>query len=248
MFSLRNTAAVVCIVIRVSFAADTPGLAERESWSIPLAKLSVSFEEGTFRCEKVRIYYQGSPHYQVITSGSDYLLKKKRHGTEKTIYRESIERAFMLTDFEAEVLDEVVETFISTLEAFEKSLQRGRWARCLYLDGYFPRFLKGFYYLYNSARNSDEALPRVSLVPDSLYEISLSSEKTDKRIQSWRSDKERLIRLRIITKELIYQLERLQKKELDNKKRNRELSYGKEFEEVFALFIRNYFGIARPSH
>ncbi|MBD3344645.1 MAG: hypothetical protein GF401_06250 [Chitinivibrionales bacterium] len=226
-----------------SFSQKQPELAQRSPYSIPLAKLSVSFEENTSVCEKVKVYYEGSEDYQVITAVNDYSMKVHRRGTEKTIYREHIARAFMLTDFEAEVLGDVVKTFISTLETFEKNLQKQRWGRCLYLDGYFPRFLEGFYYLYTSARNSSEALPEISLVPDSLYEVSLASVKSDKRINAWKSDKEQIIRLRIITKELIFQLKRLQKKELANRKRNPEISYGGEFEEVFALFIRNYFGL-----
>jgi hypothetical protein len=42
---------------------------------------------------------------------------------------------------------------------------------------------------------------------------------------------------------LTYQLETWQKKELENSKRNKEMSYGTDLEQAFTLFVRSYFVI-----
>jgi hypothetical protein len=84
-------------------------------------------------------------------------------------------------------------------------------------------------------------LPKSSCISDSLFDISLASLKSDSRIKTWRTQKDHIIKLRIMTKELIYQIKDWQKKELENKDRNKEISYGKKFEEAYTLFIKTYF-------
>lgn len=161
------------------------------------------------------------------------------------MFREDPERAYQISDFEAKILDKVTRTFIAALDQFEDNLHRGRWGRCLYLDAYLPRFLKGFYYLYCASRNSVDAMPVSARVADSLYEVSLSSLSSDARINQWRQN-DNAIKLRIVTKELIFQLESWQKKEVGNPKRDPEMTTGRELENAFALFVRSYFN-TRPA-
>jgi hypothetical protein len=66
------------------------------------------------------------------------------------------------------------------------------------------------------------------------------------RIKSWRQKPEYIVKLRIITKELIYQIKDWQKKELDNPGRNVEVASGKKFEEAFSAFVKIYFVIDGP--
>jgi hypothetical protein len=149
----------------------------------------------------------------------------------------------MISDFEADVLNRVCKTMIPTLETFERDLQHERWDKLLYLDSFFPRFLKGFYYLYCAARNSPYALPKSVCIPDSLYDISLTSPKSDERIRMWQTQNNQIIKLRIVSKELVYQIKEWQKQELDNQRRNPEVSSGKKFEEAFTLFVKLYFNV-----
>jgi hypothetical protein len=86
-------------------------------------------------------------------------------------------------------------------------------------------------------------MPKSASVPDSLYDVSLTSPKTDQRIQAWITQRDYLIKLRIIAKELIYQLKEWQKKELDNPSRNVELPAGKKVEQAFTLFMKIYFNL-----
>jgi hypothetical protein len=217
-------------------------LQPREEYHIPLAKLSVSFDEETHAFQKVRISYEGQDDYSTIARNDDQFVHVTRNGVEKHLYQEPWDQAFAISDFEARELDHVCKTFIETLKGFEGDLQKERWGRCLYLDAFMPRFLRGFYYLYCAARNNIEALPLSARVADSMYDVSLNSPVSDARLAAWRTG-DNIIKLRIITKELAYQLETWQKKELENPKRNKEISYGADLEEAFSLFVRTYFVI-----
>jgi hypothetical protein len=225
--------------------AQAPG--KRTPFSVPLANLSVSFNDETHVFEKVRVSF-GAPgdddnYYCLIAPGADFEVKVSKEGRQKFVHGEAPDKAYMISDFEAEVLNKVCKTFVSTLEIFEKDLQHEKWDRLLYLDSYFPRFLRGFYYLYCSARNSPYALPKGICIPDTVYDVSLTSPKSDERIRLWRQTPDNIIKLRIISKELIYQIKDWQDKELDNSKRNIEVSYGKKFEEAFTLFVKIYFNL-----
>jgi hypothetical protein len=218
---------------------------KRSSFSIPLARLSVSFDERTHVFEKVRVSFDSdddpADEFALIEPGSDFEIKNNRDGRQKTVHTEAPDKAFIISDFEAKILNKTCKTFVNTLEIFEKDLQKQRWDRCLYLDAYFPRFLKGFYYLYCAARNSPYALPKSACIPDSLYDISLTSLKSDARIARWQQKPEQILKLRIIAKELLYQIKEWQKKELDNPSRNVEVPCGKKFEEAFTVFVKIYF-------
>jgi hypothetical protein len=225
-------------------------LGKRSSFSIPLARLSVSFDDKTHVFEKVKVSFDSdddpSDNYAFIEPGSDFEIKNTNTGIQKTIHAEEPDKAFIISDFESGILNRTCKSFVNTLEIFERDLQKQHWERCLYLDAYFPRFLKGFYYLYCAVRNSPYALPKSICISDSLYDISLASLKSDVRIKSWRQKPEYIVKLRIITKELIYQIKDWQKKELDNPGRNVEVASGKKFEEAFSAFVKIYFVIDGP--
>ncbi|MFP4165064.1 MAG: hypothetical protein ACLFQB_14265 [Chitinispirillaceae bacterium] len=226
----------------------TSKLAPRKEFSIHLAKLRVAFDEETGQKNKVKIRFGRSDEQIIITTTNDFLEKRKRNGKETVTFRESIEKAYQLSDFEAEHLSHVCKTMIKTLDDFESDLKKERWGRCLYLDAYLPRFLDGFYTLICAAKASSDALPRHARAPRDAYDVSQSSPKSDKRINSWRLDEEKRMKLRIATKELIYQTKKWSKKELRNKKRNRDLSYSDKFDRAFTSFVHTYFGLdVKPS-
>ncbi len=224
--------------------AQTPG--KRTPYGIPLANLGVSFNEQTDQFEKVKVSFGSSEdesYYVLICPVADFEIKVTKDGRQKIIHNEAPDKAYMISEFEADVLNKVCKTFIPTLETFERDLQHERWDKVLYLDSFFPRFLRGFYYLYCAARNSPYALPKGICIPDSVYDISLTSPKSDERVRTWQTQNNQVIKLRIISRELVYQIKEWQKQELDNPKRNPEVSYGKKFEEAFALFVKLYFNM-----
>ncbi len=234
----------VCAAVSLA-SSETPG--KRTSYGIPLAKLSVSFNDQTHQFEKVKVSFGSSDddesYYALIAPITDFEVKITKDGRQKIVHDEVPDKAFMISAFEADIINRVCKTFVPTLETFERDLQHERWDRLLYLDSFFPRFLKGFYYLYCAARNSPYALPRSICIPDSLYDISLTSPKSDERIRMWQTQSNQIIKLRIISKELSYQIKEWQKLELDNPNRNLEISYGKKFEEAFTLFVKLYFNL-----
>jgi hypothetical protein len=234
------------MIAAISLAgAQTPG--KRTPYGIPLAKLSVSFNDQTNQFEKVKVSFGSSDDdessYDIIAPIADFEIKVTKDGRQKIVHNELPDKAYMISDFEADVLNRVCKTMIPTLETFERDLQHERWDKLLYLDSFFPRFLKGFYYLYCAARNSPYALPKSVCIPDSLYDISLTSPKSDERIRMWQTQNNQIIKLRIVSKELVYQIKEWQKQELDNQRRNPEVSSGKKFEEAFTLFVKLYFNV-----
>jgi hypothetical protein len=221
---------------------------KRASFSLPLARLSVSFTERTHVFEKVKVSFDTdddiSDEYYLIEPIIDFEIKESKDGRQKIVHVEEPDKAYIISDFEAKILNRVCKSFVAMLEIFEKDIQKEHWDRCLYTDAYFPRFLKGFYYLYCACRNSPYAMPKSACIPDSLYDISLTSPKSDLRIASWKSKPERLIKLRIVAKELMFQLKEWQKKELDNPHRNIEVPAGKKVEQAYMLFVKIYFDLA----
>lgn len=233
-------------VVTASLSQAQQAAVKRSQFNIPLANLSISYSEDTHIFEKVKVSFDNDGNYYcLIAPGIDYEIKITKDGRQKIVYAETPDKSYMMSDFEAKVINKVCKGFISTLETFEHDLQRSKWDKVLYLDAFFPRFLKGFYFLYCASRNSPYALPKGICIPDSIYDISLTSPKSDYRINQWQTDPDHIIKLRIISKELIFQIKEWQDKELDNPKRNPEISYGKKFEEAFTLFMKIYFNI-RP--
>jgi hypothetical protein len=246
---LRFTTAAALVTLSTGcfFRSQAAEIGKRSQYTLPFARLSVSFDDRTHVFEKVRVSFDTekdpADEFYIIGPINDFQIKETSDGRQKFLHMEQPDKAYVISDFEAEVLNKVCKSFIGTLEIFEKDLHKERWDRCLYLDCYFPRFLKGFYYLYCAARNSPYAMPKSASVPDSLYDVSLTSPKTDQRIQAWITQRDYLIKLRIIAKELIYQLKEWQKKELDNPSRNVELPAGKKLEQAFTLFMKIYFNL-----
>ncbi len=212
---------------------------KRSSFSVPLAKLSVSFNELDERFEKVRITQLNSDEISEIGRYEDSHITVTRYGKQTKVFKESPSNAHLITDFEAEKLSEVAKTLVSTLKILERDVQRKRWDRLLYLDAYLPRFLRGYYYLYSGALNSMRALPRSCRIPEAAYEVSLQSEKSEQRVNAWRNNPEQALRLRIASKELIYQIKKWQKDELRRPMRSG-MRKGENFENAFNLFVRVY--------
>ena len=210
---------LIAVIALLSLAgAETPG--KRTSYGIPLARLNVSFNDETHQFEKVKVSFGSSDddesYYVLIAPVTDFEVKVSKDGRQRIVHDEPPDKAFMISSFEADILNRVVKTFVPTLETFEHDLQHERWDKLLYLDAFFPRFLKGFYFLYCAARNSPYALPKSICIPDSAFDISLTSPKSDARIHAWQTQNNQIIKLRIISRELVYQLKEWQKLELDN--------------------------------
>lgn len=235
-------------IVGLLFVASTTSSAvEPKEYNIPLAKLSVSLEEYTNEIQSVRIYFpENQKESYIITPFNDTHVKETQNGREQTLFRESDDKAFGLSDFEAEQLNKICQTLTATISEYEQDLQSRAFDRCLYLDAFFPRFLKGFWYLYNTTRCSRSFLSTSGLVPDSAFEVALNSPKSRARIQRWQASPEYVTKLRIVSKELIYQMNEWQKRELTNKNRKPEAPLGGKFETAFTVFVRVYFDL-KPS-
>ncbi|MBN1759142.1 MAG: hypothetical protein JW863_12530 [Chitinispirillaceae bacterium] len=231
-FTLNTTSA---------FATST-NLEERVPYSIPLLKLSV-IDENT----GVRISKESSENYVVIKTLTDFSVKNSRSAVNKTTYRESPEKAYRFTDFEANQILLVTKSFVETLDEFEKNLRSQRWGHCRYLDAFLPKFMRGYYILLGASKNNVSRYSSEIALFENSYEVSLNSPLTDARINSWKSTPERTVKLRIATKELIYQLKQWEKRELANKNRNPDISMCSKAEEALGLFIRIYFSVKVPS-
>lgn len=241
-----NNSKRILLLVALATATFAQQLGKRSEFDVPLTKMTLGIDEQTDRFKRVRVVIDEDKEYAVITRLHDMLVKNTRMGTEKTHYQESPDRAFIISKFEAEQISRTVRGFVLTLDVFEKDLKRQRWDRCLYLDAFFPRFLKRFYYLVCAARNSPHAMPWVARIPDNEYDVSLNSPKSDKRIAMWQNQPDYTIKLRIISKELSYQMRLWQKKELDNPNRNMEVAYSAKAEEAYGLFVRMYFNRRPP--
>ncbi|NLL14500.1 MAG: hypothetical protein GX267_13940 [Fibrobacter sp.] len=213
----------------------------RYPFEIQLANLSATINQKSGECEKVRITYPDSKDQVIITATDDIFLRFTRHGTEKTIYREDINYSYKISDFELKHLKLVSKTLLETLEEFEKDLQSNRWGKCLYLDSYLPRFLKGYYHLFCLAMNTTDVLPESVNVADSLYDISLNSDKSDMRLYKWKTTNDYIVKLRIATKELIHQIGLWQQEISKKEKNHSEITVSREFARSLGLFASIYF-------
>ncbi len=214
----------------------------RTAYDVPLARLSVRVNEETNRAERVRVSFEGTDDYANIGPLNDERVERTRLGRETVVYREPWQVAHTITEFEGEQLFQVVKRLASTLEDFEGDLHKGRWGRIHYLDGFLPRFLRGFYFLYDAMVCHQKGLPRWTCVPESAFDVSLTSPKTDARIADWRSEPDHIIKLRIVTKELVFQLEQW----MDKAKRDYQLPLSRDAMKAYTLFIRIYFRLNPP--
>ena len=224
---------------------ENSALEPREEFSLELPRISVSIDEETREFDGVRVTMPGAEDQIVIGTYDDMEIKNSKEGREKVLYRELPEKAGYFTKFETKTLLKVNKCFISAIEDFDKFLQKSSWGKCCYFDAFFPHFLSGYYYLICAARNSEAALPLGARVPEKEYDVSLSSLKTDYRINRWRSSPDTVIRLRITSKELINQLKAWQKN-LDKINDNEDVAIPKELEDALTVFIRRYFCL-KPS-
>ena len=221
-----------------------PQLGKRTPFDIPLLALTVKSDKTSPGRKQVSITINGSKEFAVIAPLNDHYIKHKRMETKKLVYAESEVNSHNLTKFEATELAEVIRSLLSTLEIFERDLAQKRWGKCLYLDAYFPRFLRGFYHLSNAAFDTDDALPAVCNISESLFDVSLRSIKSDYRVFKWQKKKDHVIKLRIATKELIYQLKGWEKKNLGSfNKKSEVFSYDEKLRNAFSLFVKVYFHI-----
>jgi hypothetical protein len=222
-----------------SSADSTVALAPREQFKVPLAKINIAFDNTRKKYNQVKIYFDSDDGYTVIAPGDDMLVKKNG---ESVVYKELPQVTYFISDFEAKAINQVCRTLVSALEEYENIIKTKNWGRALYLDAYFPRFLRGVHTMICAAKDSPEALPQSALVRDEDFDVSQNSPKSDARIKMWQTDKDRIMKLRISTQELIIQTKKWQASELNNSKRNPELSYSGEFDRAFTSFVRNYFG------
>ncbi|MCX7726654.1 MAG: hypothetical protein N2053_07370 [Chitinispirillaceae bacterium] len=241
---LRKKYVIFCwiiILITISYSEEKEEIAPRVSYNIPLLKLSVIDSSGSIRISK-----QGTDDYVIIANQSDVLVKNTSSDVSKITYFEPSDKSYYISDFEAKQLLAVTNSLVETLEGFEENLKKEKWSHCLYLDSFLPKFLRCFYVLIGTTRNSGEKYLQKTLFLEKEYDISLNSPKSDKRINSWREVPEGVVKLRIATKELIYQLNLWKKRELMNKERNPEMFLGAKVEETLDLFISIYFFIKKP--
>lgn len=234
---LLNCKVLIFIVHGLLFA-DTAPLAPRIPVPLHLAKLSLMNDSSAIRISK-----EGDLDYALIGMFDDLFLKNTNAASTRTTYRESIEQAHALSDFEARNITLATRSLIETLEEFERFLQQKKWGQCLYLDGYFPRFLKNYYLLLGISRSNSSKFTHIHCLFDKRFDVSLSSPLSDQRIDMWKNDEECQMKLRIASKELIHQLRLWDKRELSNSDRNPEISFSNKVEETLELFIKIYFGI-----
>ncbi len=240
---LSSSVLVFILTVRIFSEKEPPSpLMERVPYDIPLVKLSV-----TDNNTAVRISLPGEDDYAIISALDDTYVKNSRSKTDRIIYRELPDNAYRLSDFEARQILMVCKSFIATLEEFEKHLRNGKWGECLYLDAFLPKFIRSFYLLLGAARNTTGKYLKIVQKFENEFDVSLNSPRSDNRVNAWRSTPEGIVKLRIATKELIYQLKIWEKRELLNANRNPEMILSSKTEEALDLFVRIYFAIQAPT-
>jgi hypothetical protein len=122
---------------------QTPHVLPREEFKLDLPKITVSTDYITNNFSGVRISFTGSNDQILIGTGNDMYIKNSSRGSDKTLYSEPPGKETFLTKFEIKTISMVNKSFIKTLENFDRMLQKKEWAKCRYLDIYFPNFLKG---------------------------------------------------------------------------------------------------------
>ncbi len=239
---IRIPAFVLLIVLILPLSITATQLQKRTPFSIPLPSISSRTDKGDPSFKMVTVSKGDSREFVVIGRLNDKLVKHKRQDVKKLEYAEASMISQNLSRFEAQELGKVIQSLVQTLEIFERDLAKKRWDRCLYLDAYFPRFMKGFYHLSCAAFNSHSALPSEVNVPDNLFDVSQRSIKSDLRIFQWQKKKDHIIKLRIASKELGYQLKSFHSRQLATFSKKSEIfSYNEQLRSAFSLFVKLYF-------
>lgn len=233
---------LICI-LSTSFLFNPFALEKRDPFPIPLPHLFVRFDGRTGCLDEVFIAYNSEKEGWAIAKFDDRYTKSTNKRQTDHIFKEHDNIAYLLSDFEAQQLNKICESFVYTLILFDRYLQRQRWDRLRYLDGYLPAFFQGFYYVMHAAHCGKNCLPPVTCIADSLFDKSVNSLKSDIRIQHWSKNPAYITKLRIVTKELIFQTCQWQEKELINPERNGYLYTNNKFKEIYELFIRLYFNL-----
>lgn len=221
-------------------------LEKRHAFSVPLATVTTLFDGDSAFVEAFVTYGRMNEGWAIGPIDDRYVKDSRRERVDH-FYRELATRAYLLSPFEAKVMEQVCKSYEETLTLYERYLKNGKWDRLCYLDGYFPTFFKGFFYLYSSSFNSFSALSRVTHIADSLYEPTLTSFKTDQRIVTWRENPEHIVKLRIAAKELAFQMKNWRKRELAIPDGDAHGDKSKKFREAHELFVRLYFNLPPAS-
>jgi hypothetical protein len=196
-------------------------------------------DEKSGMCNKVILFFENSNDQVIITTIEDYLLKDSKDGAKKTVFREAAERAYLISQFEAKQISRVCKTLIKSLEAFDESLEKGKWDRCQGLDSYFLRFLKGFNFLISCASNNTVRLIPAYYCPDSIYSIAVDLEKLNARTNHWKTDAQSRSKLQTVLKELLYQCWILQR-DISQQKSNQDIMIKEGFIKAMNIFIKIY--------
>ncbi|NLP03659.1 MAG: hypothetical protein GX089_14285 [Fibrobacter sp.] len=228
----------VAAVISITWAE----LERRKEFDLHLPLISTTIKPNG-EIDEVFVTYENSHEGWGISPGDDRYVKDNRKLRLDHTFREIPQQAYLLSPFEAELINRVAGDLKEVVTILERDLKGERWDRVLYLDAHLPHFLKNFYYLICSARCSYKALPVVTAIADSLFENSVTSKKSDIRIRKWRLIPGQIMKLRIAAKELAFQIEQWQKKELANPKRDAWEDSSKKFAESYELFVRLYFNL-----
>lgn len=220
---------------------DTITLHDREAFSVPLAKIGTGYDKTTDEVDMVRITFSGSDNQYIISRFDDVMITNPRTNSRKIIYRETADKAYCLSNFERKCLQRVFNSLIATLTIFEHDLAKQHWGRLVYLDAFFPRFLHGLQLAVCTARNSADPSFSSSYIAGSEYDVSLYSEKSDRRINWWVDHPAYTLQLRFVAKELTYQIKILQKKMLAKNKMQCKETLWRSYDDVFNLFAKVYF-------
>lgn len=230
------------LVLLVSTVLVFSEPAPRKEVSIPLVKLSLKKDKDDPQKLVVYIYSDDYQEHAEIGEINDRLVSNSKKGIHKTTFSEPLATAYTLSKFEHENLDDVISSLIKTLENLQSYLQKEEYPKCRYLDGYFPKFLKCFYKISVNAFNNKNALSKTADIPDSFFDVSLSSPKTDKRVAIWQEKNEHRLKLRISITELIFHLKKWEDDlEVDKAMNDAPVGYSNKFILAYELFIKMYF-------
>lgn len=210
------------------------------SKAIPVSiNIQATVDKNTNLCDKVCLSFQDTKDQIIITTKEDYYSEDSKDGTKKKVFREPAERAYYISEFEAQQIDKGCGVLIRVLEEFDKCLQEERWEECQGLDSYLMRFLRGFNFLICSATNNTISLFSAKYKPDSVYDISIDIRKLNKRVNYWRIDSESKSKLQTVTKELLYQC-RIWERSLQQKTDGQENLINDGLLQAMDIFIRIY--------
>jgi hypothetical protein len=233
---------LLAAVFTLAAASFIYAVEPRRPFSIPLAMLAYTPSQDTVG-EKVVIWFDKAyESWEITTTEVRHILEKDMQ-TEAEIYRKPPGQVFLLNSVEVRVLNRICGTLIKTLDGFENDLKNNRWDKCRYLDSYLAFFCCGFYHLITIEKSLKQVLPETACPPDSLYDRSPESPKTDVRIAQWRQSSDHVVKLRIAARELMFRLKDWQKKELNNPGRDAWKQQSAGFVEAYDFFIRLYFNL-----